>query len=378
MSKHFNWRVIPGLVASTLCGCDSTVKPLADPPTSYSAADDTLPVGDLSDKNLTKATDTAAIAELGETVKKQFAMARAVSIQQAREVTESAARLADRMHPDTKDAEECLDEFKETLAFYKRLLDADEANVETLEAHVLEHADDLETFLVYEIKFQTEDDRLYEKEPLAKAMQRLDHIADVLGRVRANTTSPRIAEECDNLLERIPGYCKDRIQRAQRRLSTIGTPAVLPAKESGIWLNGPPPEADEFTGKVVLIDFWALWCGPCIAGFPKVETWHKKYSPEGLVVVAVTQQEDDGNPDGKPQVERIQDLFQENQLGFQCLVEHGELQRAYHAEGLPHYALVDRSGVIHMVRTGNNKQSIEDMEDEIVALLTGLNSREGN
>ena len=40
-------------------------------------------------------------------------------------------------------------------------------------------------------------------------------------------------------------------------------------------------------GKVVIVDFWASWCGPCKASFPVMEQLHKDYSPKGLVLIAV-------------------------------------------------------------------------------------------
>ena len=96
-----------------------------------------------------------------------------------------------------------------------------------------------------------------------------------------------IADESTLLLERIDGFHKPRIERAGLRRSVIGKPAMLPAGDSGTWLNGRPLEADELDGKVVLLDFWALSCGPCIEELPKTNRWHNKYSPKGLAVIAV-------------------------------------------------------------------------------------------
>ena len=50
--------------------------------------------------------------------------------------------------------------------------------------------------------------------------------------------------------------------------------------EAGLNLN-------DYDGKVVLIDFWASWCGPCRQSFPWMNEMHEKYSDDGLIVVAV-------------------------------------------------------------------------------------------
>ena len=54
------------------------------------------------------------------------------------------------------------------------------------------------------------------------------------------------------------------------------------------WVNGVPIEREELKGRVVLLDFTAVWCGPCIQQFPDLKMLHRKYSDEGLVIISVT------------------------------------------------------------------------------------------
>lgn len=61
--------------------------------------------------------------------------------------------------------------------------------------------------------------------------------------------------------------------------------ASFPTLTIGGDLEGSVPD---FTGKVVLVDFWASWCAPCKESFPAMKELHEKYSAQGLVVVAVS------------------------------------------------------------------------------------------
>ncbi len=62
---------------------------------------------------------------------------------------------------------------------------------------------------------------------------------------------------------------------------------------AGYHLEGPMPAS--LAGKVVLVDFWASWCGPCGESFPAMDELQKKYGPQGLVILAVN--EDDNKSD---------------------------------------------------------------------------------
>lgn len=339
---------------------------------------DALTLEDLGRDAISEPENAETIALYGEAVRKEFVGARLISTEQARNVIAIASSVVEEIAPSSEEAATRLTDLKRNLAFYKRLLDAHEIPIETLEESLLRDPNDFETFLIYEIKFQIEDERFYEAESPEEAVNRLDHVAEVLGRISSNTTKTNISEECAVLIERIHGFHKRRIESARFRLSAIGKPAVFPSETICTWIDENPPKDNSLEGKVVLLDFWALSCGPCIAGLPKVNRWHDKYSTQGLVVIAVTELETsaiDGDrestlaSDGEPQLDRIKSLFRDKNLGIQSFLDHGQLHEAYHVEGVPHYAIVDRLGTIQMVRTGNNIDSLDNMETEIVTLL---------
>jgi len=73
---------------------------------------------------------------------------------------------------------------------------------------------------------------------------------------------------------------------ADRVSTLIGKPAPELAKIKG-WKNGGPVKLADLRGKVVLLDFWGYWCGPCVVSMPHLMKLHDAYADKGLVIIAV-------------------------------------------------------------------------------------------
>jgi thiol-disulfide isomerase/thioredoxin len=112
-------------------------------------------------------------------------------------------------------------------------------------------------------------------------------------------------------------------------------------------------------GKVVLLDFWATWCGPCVQLSPTLQRWSRRYESRGLVVVGVNVDED--GPAGVPAFQRRLGLT------YTQLAVEGSAQRDWSVQYLPTTVLVDRSGMIRRVNSG--AESEESLASEIEKYL---------
>jgi thiol-disulfide isomerase/thioredoxin len=97
-------------------------------------------------------------------------------------------------------------------------------------------------------------------------------------------------------------------------------------------------------GKVVLIDCWATWCGPCVSSFPKLVEKSEKYGPQGLVVVTVNLNDADEADEVKEFLKQQRATFTNIQLKRDEASFKGLKKRLDYGGGIPHAALFDRSG----------------------------------
>lgn len=111
---------------------------------------------------------------------------------------------------------------------------------------------------------------------------------------------------------------------------------------SGFGLEGAMPT--ELKGKVILLDFWASWCGPCKESFPVLEELHKKYAASGLVVLGV-------NVDDKAKA--ADDFLKRRPVSFPIVRDVSKrLVSAVDIETMPTSFLIDRQGKIKGVHKG--------------------------
>ncbi|MFQ3593101.1 MAG: TlpA disulfide reductase family protein [Gemmataceae bacterium] len=155
----------------------------------------------------------------------------------------------------------------------------------------------------------------------------------------------------------------------------------LPPTKSDFALNSEQVSLADLKGKVVLIDFWAVWCLPCRTIFPTVNRLHETYKEQGLEVLALTTyygkydfQDGKLTKPKKPltvEAERkmLERFAQHFKLGYRIQTMPKEQFAVYKVFAIPQAMLLDRSGKVRHVVIGGNPSDWKTLEAKIQELL---------
>lgn len=152
-------------------------------------------------------------------------------------------------------------------------------------------------------------------------------------------------------------------------------PAAYPAPEFAVkeWLGREPVTLESLRGKVVLLDFWATWCAPCIKTFPRLKSWHKKYGPQGFTILGVTKiygRTITGKAAPGEELDFIRDFRDDHKLPYGVAVAEGdEAASKYGVLVIPSTFLLDRHGVVRYIGMGAKLEEAENLEEMIKKVL---------
>jgi thiol-disulfide isomerase/thioredoxin len=129
----------------------------------------------------------------------------------------------------------------------------------------------------------------------------------------------------------------------------------------------------EFKGKVVLLDFWATWCAPCIEAFPTMLEWNQDHASQGFAIVGVTRfygTAEGFSVDNASEVDFVKRFAAAHKLTYEIAIAKDETNhRTYGAPVIPTAVLIDRKGVVRYIETGTSPYRLDELREMIEKLL---------
>ena len=126
-------------------------------------------------------------------------------------------------------------------------------------------------------------------------------------------------------------------------------------------IDGNKVTLDSLKGKVVLLDFWATWCGPCKAAMPTIQKLHEAYKDKGVVILGVNTWEKNADS--------ARDYMAKKKFTYGCLMNGDDLAKAYGVTGIPTLVIIGKDGRVAMADMGLSDDTGASLRKVIDAAL---------
>src|SRR6202166_4033745 len=126
-------------------------------------------------------------------------------------------------------------------------------------------------------------------------------------------------------------------------------------------LSGQQGALSQYKGQVVMVNFWATWCGPCQQEMPLLDQMYKKYKPAGFTLIGV-------NVD--KEAPAVKELLARKPVSFPVLLDPAsQVSKAYHVDEMPSTVLIDRKGNVRFLHRGYRPGDENEYQDRIRQLI---------
>jgi peroxiredoxin len=126
-------------------------------------------------------------------------------------------------------------------------------------------------------------------------------------------------------------------------------------------VDGSQGTLSQYKGQVVMLNFWATWCGPCQQEMPLLDQMYKKYKPAGFTLIGVNV-----DKDAPP----VKALLARKPVSFPVFLDPAsQVSKAYHVDEMPSSVIIDRKGEIRYIHRGYKPGDENDYQDRIRQLI---------
>lgn len=152
----------------------------------------------------------------------------------------------------------------------------------------------------------------------------------------------------------------DAAEEDDASLALLGEPAAAFELQTA---DGESFRLEDQRGRVVVLDFWATWCGPCVAAMPELQKLQEKFADRNVLVVGVNQRES---------AEDVAKFVARKEFTFtQVLDEDGSVGDQFGVTGIPQTVVVDPEGVIQAIHSGYSPTLGKKLASEVEKVLSG-------
>lgn len=159
----------------------------------------------------------------------------------------------------------------------------------------------------------------------------------------------------------------------QNRIAALAAALALAVPALAVPTGGPAPSFTlaarggqavslaQYKGQVVMINFWASWCGPCRQEMPLLESIYKKYNKMGFTLLGVNVE---------PNSQAANDWLKATPVSFPILYDtDSKVSKLYDVAGMPSTVIIDRTGKLRVLHRGYKPGDENEYLDSIRALI---------